>query len=87
MSVVNNYDKPDLFITMACNPNWEKITENIEEYGNTLGRPDIVAIVFNRKVQGFKDGVVRREALGISNFALPILTLSNLKNGDSHIYA
>ena len=28
MSIVNRYEKPDLFITMTCNPNWKEISEN-----------------------------------------------------------
>lgn len=67
-------------------PKLEKITENIGEYGSTLDSPDIVARIFSWKVQESKDED-KKEALGIFTFALPTLTWSNFKNGDSHIFA
>lgn len=40
-SLVNFYGKPDLFITMTCNPKWTEITENLESYETAIDRPDI----------------------------------------------
>ena len=30
MAIVRKFGKPDLFITMTCNPHWKEITENLE---------------------------------------------------------
>jgi hypothetical protein len=29
MAIVRAFGKPDLFITMTCNPKWEDITSNL----------------------------------------------------------
>lgn len=29
MAIVASYGKPDLFITITCNPKWKEILENI----------------------------------------------------------
>lgn len=31
MAIVTKFGKPDLFITLTCNPNWQKIKENLFE--------------------------------------------------------
>ena len=51
MSIVNGYGKPDLFITMTCNPNWKKMSENLEHYETAIDRPDIAVKVFHQTVQ------------------------------------
>lgn len=30
MAIVRRYGKPDLFVTMTCNPKWKEIQENLE---------------------------------------------------------
>ena len=59
MAIARHCQKPDLFITMTANPNWPEIQEALLELnaGNPPGRqtatdcPDIVARVFNQKVE------------------------------------
>ncbi|XP_034936337.1 uncharacterized protein [Chelonus insularis] len=43
MAIVRKYGKPDLFITMTCNPNWHEIKENLLPNQTPSDRPDIVA--------------------------------------------
>ena len=64
MSIVNRYGKPDLFITMTCNPNWKEISENLEHNETAIDRPDIVVKVFHPKVQEFKELVIKRGVSG-----------------------
>ena len=59
MSIVNWYRKPDLFITMTCNPNLKEISENLEHYETAIDRPDIIVKVFHQKVQEFKELVIK----------------------------
>ncbi|RCV15867.1 hypothetical protein SETIT_3G092500v2 [Setaria italica] len=33
MALVSKYGKPDIFLTMTCNPNWEEITRELESRG------------------------------------------------------
>ncbi|UYV74978.1 hypothetical protein LAZ67_12001956 [Cordylochernes scorpioides] len=51
MSIVIKYGKPDLFVTMTCNPKWIEITENLEPWQKAEHRPDLVARVFNLKLK------------------------------------
>ncbi|CAO4369137.1 unnamed protein product [Caenorhabditis nigoni] len=64
MSVVSKYGKPDYFLTMTCNPYWEEIQEHLEEDQTATDRPDIVARVFQMKVNEFRDDVVKKEIFG-----------------------
>ncbi|KMQ91419.1 hypothetical protein RF55_8718 [Lasius niger] len=47
MAIVSKFGKPDLFITMTCNPKWREIKENILPGQQASDRPDICARVFN----------------------------------------
>uniref|UniRef100_A0AC34QDY1 Helitron helicase-like domain-containing protein n=1 Tax=Panagrolaimus sp. JU765 TaxID=591449 RepID=A0AC34QDY1_9BILA len=50
MTMVRKYGKPDLFITMTCNPNWPEIKENLKPGQEVTDRPDIAVRVFKQKV-------------------------------------
>ena len=49
MAICREYHKPDLFITMTCNPNWPEITAELKEGQTAQDRPDVVARVFKQK--------------------------------------
>ncbi|XP_043469512.1 uncharacterized protein LOC122503140 [Leptopilina heterotoma] len=51
MRLVQEFGKPDLFITMTCNPKWPEIMENLLDSETASDRPDIVARVFQKKVK------------------------------------
>ena len=56
MAIVREYHKPDLFITMTCNPNWPEISNSLLPGQNPQDRPEIVSQVFNsKKIQLIKD--------------------------------
>ncbi|GFX54374.1 helitron_like_N domain-containing protein [Trichonephila clavipes] len=48
---VRNYGRPDLFITMICNPAWPEITRELIPGQNSTDRHDLTARVFKVKVQ------------------------------------
>ncbi|GBP04502.1 hypothetical protein EVAR_3879_1 [Eumeta japonica] len=48
---VRNYGRPDLFITMTCNPAWPEITTELMPGQNSTDRHDLTARVFKIKVQ------------------------------------
>lgn len=64
MAIVRKYGKPDLFITMTCNPNWREIRENLLPGQQPCDRPDIVARVFNLKKNALLDTVISEEIFG-----------------------
>ncbi|KAI3876070.1 hypothetical protein MKW92_039150, partial [Papaver armeniacum] len=41
MALVQKYGKPDLFITMTCNPNWEEIQRNLKPGQQAHDMPDL----------------------------------------------
>ena len=47
MTICQNFGKPDIFLTMTCNPHWKEIAENINENENAIDRPDIITRVFH----------------------------------------
>ncbi|XP_008202049.2 uncharacterized protein LOC103315369 [Nasonia vitripennis] len=48
-AIINRKGKPDIFLTMTCNPKWSEITENLLPHQQVSDRPDIVARVFHLK--------------------------------------
>jgi hypothetical protein len=54
MALVRKFGKPDLFITMTCNPNWDEILEALLPGQQAADRPDIVARVWNEKLKEVK---------------------------------
>ncbi|KYN21838.1 ATP-dependent DNA helicase PIF1, partial [Trachymyrmex cornetzi] len=64
MAIVRKYEKPDLFITMTCNPNWREIRENLLPNQQPADRPDICARVFNIKKNYLIDIIVRQKFFG-----------------------
>ena len=51
MAIVRAFGKPDLFITMTCNPAWEEVTQALLLNQRPEDRPDILARVFQMKLK------------------------------------
>ncbi|OWY91723.1 Helitron helicase, partial [Phytophthora megakarya] len=51
MAIVREFGKPDIFLTMTCNPEWKEIREQIAKHQNPPDRPDVVARVWNQKLR------------------------------------
>jgi len=64
MAIVSKFDKPDLFITMTCNPKWREIEENLLPGQQSSDRPDICARVFNIKKDYLIDLIVKQKFFG-----------------------
>ncbi|RCN31185.1 hypothetical protein ANCCAN_23039 [Ancylostoma caninum] len=64
MSIVARYGKPDLFITMTCNPQWKEIQEALFPGQTPSDRPDIVARVFKLKLDALLDDLCKKHVLG-----------------------
>lgn len=79
LTIVSEYNKPTLFITLTCNPLWQEIQEMLLPGQTAFNRPDIVCRVFHERLRAFlkniRDGkyfddldhdgdvVVRREVI------------------------
>jgi len=64
MAIVAKFGKPDLFITMTCNPNWVEISNNLHPWDTVQNRPDLVSRVFEMKKKALLDDI-GRGVLGI----------------------
>ena len=65
MAIVHTYGKPDIFLTMTCNPKWEEITNELLPGQTAQDRPDIVAHVFYGKLEAMKDMLFKKQILGV----------------------
>jgi hypothetical protein len=64
MALPNRYHKPDLFITVTCNPAWPEITRAIPAGSHWRFHPDIVARVFMLKFQAMLQEITVSEIFG-----------------------
>jgi hypothetical protein len=64
MAIVRHYRKPDLFITITCNPKWDEITQALLPGQTAADRPDIVVRVFRLKFKSLLDDILKKKVLG-----------------------
>ena len=64
MAVVRARSKPDLFITVTCNPKWNEITECLNAGDTAESRPDIVSRVFHLKLRAIMHDLVNVGVFG-----------------------
>ncbi|XP_031116894.1 uncharacterized protein LOC116020565 [Ipomoea triloba] len=64
MSLVQNFGKPDFFLTITCNPNWPEIKRLLEFNDEAHNRPDLVARVFHAKLQELKNDITKKHFFG-----------------------
>jgi hypothetical protein len=64
MALVQKYDKPDVFLTMTCNPNWDEITQNLYPSQSAHDRSDLVICVFRAKLEELKNLLFKKHILG-----------------------
>ena len=63
MSLVQKLGKPDLFITMTCNPGWEEIQNELLLAQIAQDCPNLLARVFKSKYEELKDDIVVKRVL------------------------
>jgi hypothetical protein len=64
MAIVGKYGKPDLFITMTCNPNWRAIKENLLPGQKAEDRQDLVVRLFKLMLSELLKDVTDRQLFG-----------------------
>ncbi|XP_074289273.1 uncharacterized protein LOC141614427 [Silene latifolia] len=64
MSLVQEYGKPDLFITMTCNSNWPEIKDQLAPGEEAHSRPDIVVRVFHAKLLALRKLIMEKHIFG-----------------------
>jgi hypothetical protein len=56
--------RPDIFVTMTCNPNWPDIQKNLFPGQTASDRPDLVARVFDLKKDAMVEMVTKKKRFG-----------------------
>ena len=64
MALVRKFGKPDLFLTMTCNPKWPEITQLLEPHQKAQDRFDIVTRVFHVKLHKMMKDIVSNKIFG-----------------------
>ncbi len=64
MALVRKFGKPDLFITMTCNPNWPEILHELRFGEEANDRFDLTSRVFNMKLNAFLKNLLQNDVLG-----------------------
>lgn len=64
MAVVRSLGKPDLFVTMTCNPKCPEIQDNLKPGQQAVDRPDLVTRVFRMKLDQLIHEITKEHVLG-----------------------
>ncbi len=64
MAFVRKFGKPNLFITMTCNPNWAEILHELRRGEETNDQPDLTSRVFSMKLNAFLKDLLQNCVLG-----------------------
>lgn len=64
MALVQKYGKPDILLTITCNPNWEEIVCALEPGQTPQDRPDLIVRVFKAKLEDLKKQLFKKHILG-----------------------
>jgi hypothetical protein len=64
MSLPMRFNKPDLFITMTCNPNWPEIQQAVPVGSHWRYHPDLVARVFWLKFKSLMRDIIKMKIFG-----------------------
>ncbi|KAL6639554.1 hypothetical protein ACP70R_023284 [Stipagrostis hirtigluma subsp. patula] len=64
MALVRKFGKPDIFLTMTCNPNLDEIKRELYPGQVPQDRPDLVMRVFRAKLEAMKKSLFEDDILG-----------------------
>ncbi|RCV17517.1 hypothetical protein SETIT_3G225900v2 [Setaria italica] len=64
MALVRKFGKPDIFLTMICNPNWDEIKNELYPSQSAQDRLDLVTRVFKVKLEELKRRLMDKDILG-----------------------
>ena len=60
MAIVQRFEKPDIFLTITCNPNWQEIKAEIQSNQEIQNRPDIIVRILRAKLEELKIESIRK---------------------------
>ncbi|KAI3709788.1 hypothetical protein L2E82_39554 [Cichorium intybus] len=65
MTLVQDDGKPDIFLTLTCNPSWPEIESELKYGQSAQDRPDLVSRVFRAKLEDLKEQLLKKHLLGV----------------------
>ena len=75
MALVRKYGKPDIFLTMMCNPNWDEIKNELYPGQTPQDHPDLVTRVFRAKLEAMRKMLMEKDILGKVNAYVYVVAL------------
>ncbi|XP_078523156.1 uncharacterized protein LOC144792149 [Lissotriton helveticus] len=84
MTYVRHSERPDLFLTFTCNPEWPEIKEELFPKQRSCDRQDIIARVFNLKVKARMKILTQKHIFGYAK--VNIFTIEWQKTGLPHVH-
>jgi Helitron helicase-like domain at N-terminus len=84
MALVREFCKPDIFLTMTCNPKWDEIREHLLPGQDPQDRPDLIARVFKAKLEALKEQLFKEQELG--NVIAWTYSIEFQKRGLPHVH-
>ncbi|GAA0170149.1 hypothetical protein LIER_43868 [Lithospermum erythrorhizon] len=84
VALVQEYGRPDIFLTMTCNPNWPEIKERLQPGEEAHNWPGLLARVFKAKLNILNDKIMSGEIFGA--VALVIHLIEFQKRGLPHAH-
>ncbi|XP_027174256.1 uncharacterized protein LOC113773851 [Coffea eugenioides] len=84
MALIQKYGKPDIFLTMTCNPAWKEIQCNLKYHEKPQDRPDFLARVFRAKFEMVKHELLNKQIFG--EVAACVYVIEFQKRGFSHAH-
>nr|XP_027109221.1 uncharacterized protein LOC113729090 [Coffea arabica] len=64
MTLVQKYGKPDIFLTMTCNPAWPEIKKHLSNGEEAHNRPDVTLRVFRAKLEMLRNDIIKKGLFG-----------------------
>jgi ATP-dependent DNA helicase PIF1 len=77
MTLVGEYRKPDIFLTMMCNPNWDEIHAELLQGQSPSDHPDLLAHLFKAKLEAMKELLYKNIYLVMLLLGLMSLSFKN----------
>src|SRR5271156_1781984 len=64
IAIVRVFGKPDLFITITCNPKWPEIQNALLPGQTAQDRPELISRVFNMKLKAIFNDILKENIFG-----------------------
>ena len=66
MALVQRFGKPDIFLTMTCNPKWDEIKHELYPGQTPQDHPDLIVWVFKAKLEELTDRLMKKDIVARS---------------------